>query len=284
MNFLDSLKNTFRQAHYLSLDVVLGAILSHCMAARLPDGHQKIDFATTLLLGVCVFLIYAADRLFDVRKGVGPAVPATPRHQFHAAHQRTLIQVLAGMGVLAIILLFFLPEGVFSFGVGLAVVCGAYVVAVFRLPALHATLKWKEPVVAVLYTAGVWGSAWSHRPAVSWPEIGLALLFLMIAFQNLLLFSVMEACEFPGNTYSLATALGLERSDVALRTLAVLVTVLALVIFFLADTRFAQRAAIIEGLMSAALYAIQRYPTPFLTNERYRWIGDGVFWLPALIL
>jgi hypothetical protein len=38
------------------------------------------------------------------------------------------------------------------------------------------------------------------------------------------------------------------------------------------------------GLMSLTLYGIQRYPAYFLRHERYRWLGDGVFWLPALVL
>jgi hypothetical protein len=36
--------------------------------------------------------------------------------------------------------------------------------------------------------------------------------------------------------------------------------------------------------MSLVLYAIQRYPAYFLKNNRYRFIGDAVFWLPALVL
>ncbi|RRB14255.1 hypothetical protein EHT87_17255 [Larkinella knui] len=278
------MKNLLQKAHYLSLDVVAGAVISHIMVARLPDGHRPVGWATTVLLAICVFVIYAADRLYDVRKNLNSNAVLTLRHRFHAENQHLLMRVLAGLVVMAVILLFWLPRSVLWFGAGLALISAAYVWGVSRLPASNAKLAWKEPVVTLLYTVGVWGSSWVQKPTLGWSEIGLAVLFLLIVFQNLLLFSVMETYEFPDNSYSLATIWGFDRSDVILRTLTVVITVLALVIFFMADDRFAQRAAIIEGMMSAVLYIIQRYPNRFLINERYRWIGDGVFWLPVLIL
>jgi hypothetical protein len=195
-----------------------------------------------------------------------------------------LIRVLIGLVAIAVVLLFWLPKSVLVFGTVLALVSSAYVWGVSRLPVSNTKLAWKEPAVTLMYTVGVWGSSWAQKPIIGWSEIGLGILFLLIVFQNLLLFSVMEAYEFPDTSYSLATILGAERSDVVLRTFTVVITVLALVIFFMASDRFAQRAAIIEGLMSAVLYVIQRYPNRFLADERYRWIGDGVFWLPVLIL
>lgn len=284
MKFWKSIKAFLQTAHYLNLDVVAGAVFSHIMVARLPDGRRPVDWATTVLLGICVFIIYTVDRLYDVRKGQKTRSKLTPRHQFHAENQVVLIRTVLILTAVCVILLFWLPKSVIWFGTILALVSGAYVWGVSRLPASNRKLVWKEPAVTLLYTVGVWGSSWAQKPTIGWAEIGLGVLFLLIVFQNLLLFSVMEAQEFPDTSFSLATLWGAGRSDVILRTFTVVITVLALVIFFLADDRFAQRAAVIEGLMSAVLYAIQRYPKAFLTNERYRWIGDGVFWLPVLIL
>ncbi|MGA0559830.1 hypothetical protein ACO2Q8_24425 [Larkinella sp. VNQ87] len=279
-----NVKSFLQKAHYLSLDVVIGAVLSHILVARLPNGRQPVDWATTILLGICVFIIYTADRLYDVQKGLPTRATLPPRHRFHAENRPVLLKVLLGLVAVCLILVFWLPKSVIWFGLALGLASGGYVWAVSRLPVSNQKLVWKEPVVTVLYTVGVWGSSWAQKPVLGWSEIGLGLLFLLIVFQNLLLFSVMETYEFPHGSFSLATLWGVDRSDVVLRTLTGVITVLALVIFFLADDRFAQRAAVIEGLMSAVLYAIQRYPNRFLKNERYRWIGDGVFWLPVLIL
>ena len=284
MKFFDSIRQYLQSFHYLSLDVVAGAVISHIMVARLPDGHQPVGWATTVLLAICVFVIYAADRLYDVRKSLHSGNKLTIRHRFHADNQDVLLRVLIGLVVISVILLFWLPRTVLWFGAGLALVSGAYVWGVSRLSGSNARLAWKEPAVTLVYIIGVWGSSWAQKPTIGWSEIGLGVLFLLIVFQNLLLFSVMEAYEFPDTSYSLATFWGFDRSDVVLRTLTVVITVLALVIFFMADDRFSQRAAIIQGMMSTVLYTIQRYPNRFLASERYRWIGDGVFWLPGLIL
>ncbi|GAB3254567.1 hypothetical protein GCM10027347_15100 [Larkinella harenae] len=284
MTFIKSITKFLKTAHYLSLDVVVGAVISHILVARLPDGHRPVDWATTVLLGICVFVIYAADRLYDARKNLNARMQLTARHRFHAENRRVLILTLMGLVAVCAILLFWLPRSVIWFGTALGLISGVYVWVVSRLPASNRKLIWKEPAVTLVYTVGVWGSSWAQKPTIGWSEIGLGVLFLLIVFQNLLLFSVMEAYEFPDSSFSLATTWGFDRSDVVLRTLTMVVTVLSLVIFFLADDRFAQRTAVIEGAMSAVLYAIQRYPNRFLTNERYRWIGDGVFWLPGLIL
>ena len=54
-----------KRAHWLSLDVVAGAMLTHTIAQRLPDGHGKVSWASTLLVGISVFAIYVIDRLLD---------------------------------------------------------------------------------------------------------------------------------------------------------------------------------------------------------------------------
>lgn len=270
-----------RYAYYLSLPVVLGAVLSNRMAARLSD-VQPVHWATSLVLALAVFIIYTVDRLLDVQK---PGFASTPRHRFHRHYAPLLWRVVAGACVLAGILTFFLPASVIKFGIVLAGFCAAYVGAVFRLPHRSPALLLKEPLVALFYSAGVWGSVWVQRPATSGIELTEALMFTAIAFQNLLLFSIMETRESPNSSvFSLATYWGLPTCDVVLRGLTLGVLVTGLTVCFLTSDRFAQRAALIQLLMSLTLYVIQRYPTYFRRNERYRWLGDGVFWMPALVL
>lgn len=275
-----------RTAYYLSFPVVMGAVLSNRMAARLSD-VLPVHGATPVVLALAVFIIYTVDRLLDVRR---PDRPFTPRHRFHHRHAPLLWRVVAGVVALALLLTFFLPGSVIRFGLMLGGICAAYVGAVFRLPARHPALLLKEPLVALLFSAGIWGSVWVQRPTVSGIEIAEALLFVGVAFQNLILFDVMEHRELPrgsqpGKTaFSLATHWGNDRCDTLLRWMAFGVVVGGLVLCFITPDRFAQRSALMLGLMSLTLYGIQRYPAYFLQNERYRWLGDGVFWLPALVL
>ncbi len=270
-----------KTAYYLSLSVVIGAVFSHRMAVRL-SGTEPVHWATWPVLALAVWAIYTADRLLDVRKA---DAPNTPRHQFHRNNADLLWRVVAGAAVLASGLAVFLPGGVIRFGMVLGLVCAAYVLIVFQLPARHPALLLKEPLVALLFSAGIWGSVWTQRPTLTGIEIAEFVLFLLICAQNLLLFSVFEWRESPQRSvFSLATAWGFDACDTVLRWLTVFVVIGAISVCFLTDDRFAQRAALILGLMSGVLYAIQRYPVWFLKNERYRWLGDLVFWMPVLVL
>ncbi len=270
-----------RNAYFLSFPVVLGAVLSNRMAARLSD-VTPIHWATPVVLALSVFIIYTVDRLLDVNK---PEQPLTPRHQFHRHHATLLWRVVAGAALLAIMLVFFLPASVVKFGIVLAGVCVAYVLAVYRLPAGHQLLRLKEPMIALLYSVGVWGSVWVQRPIVRGIEIAEFLMFLGIASQNLILFDVMEHLENTARPESSVVAVwGTDRADTILRWLTFGITGTGIILCFVTADRFAERSAIMLGLMSLVLYAIQRYPAYFKKNERYRWLGDAVFWLPALVL
>ena len=270
-----------KTAYYLSVLVVIGAVFSHRMAVRL-SGTEPVHWATWPVLALVVWAIYTADRLLDIRKANGPT---TPRHQFHRNNADLLWRIVAGAAVFAGGLALFLPGGVIQFGVVLVLVCAAYVLLVFQLPARHPALLLKEPLVALLFSAGIWGSVWAQRPTVSGIEIAESVLFTLIAGQNLLLFSVFEWRESPQQSlFSIATAWGFGTCDVVLRWLTVLVVIGAISLCFLTDDRFTQRAALMLALMSTVLYAIQRYPVWFLKNERYRWLGDLVFWMPVLVL
>lgn len=285
---------------------MLGAVLSNRMAARLSMSQLSeaqlnaarlnasqlskapltditpVHWATPIVLALVVFIIYAVDRLLDGQK-IGE--PLTARHHFHQRYAPLLWRVVLGAAALAFVLVWFLPSSVIKFGIVLGGVCAAYLIAVFRLPARHLALLLKEPLVALLYSAGVWGSVWVQTPTTSGIEITEFLMFTGIAFQNLLLFAVMEMRELTDqDVFSLASAWGTERCDTLLRWLTFLIVGTGITLCFLTDDRFAQRSSLMLAIMSLVLYIIQRYPAYFLKNERYRWLGDGVFWLPALVL
>lgn len=256
------------------------------MVIRL-SGVDPVHWATSLMLALVVFIIYTADRLLDVRKHetVGTKQGLTERHRFHYQHAPLLWRLVAGTAIMALMLLFFLPPSVIKFGLILGGICVAYVGAVFRLPPRHPALLLKEPLVAILYATGVWGSVWVQRPVVTYVELAEYLMFVGIAFQNLLLFAVMEQHDSPAQSlFSLATQWGSDRCATIVRWLTVAIVAAGLILCFLTKDRFAQRSALVLVLMSIALYGIQRYPAYFIKNERYRWLGDGVFWMPGLIL
>lgn len=261
-----------KRAHWLSLDVVAGAMLTHTIAQRLPDGHGKVSWASTLLVGISVFAIYVIDRLLDNLK----TKVTTPRHRFHAKNKSVLLNVLAGLGVVGLLCLFWLPKGMFTIGLSLVVLVVGYLVVVFRTSLTDGMQLFKEPIVALIYTAGIWGTALSAAAVSPWESKILTVLFGIVAFQNLLLFSWFESFDVEEG-YSLAIAWGTEAVSRVLTWLSILVCMAALGVLVATSYRYCVRAAITVSAMSLTMDYLKRRSSSVLAAERYRWLGDGIF-------
>ncbi|HAO48195.1 MAG TPA: hypothetical protein DCR35_02125 [Runella sp.] len=262
-----------KRAHWLSLDVVAGAMLTHTIAQRMPDGHGKVSWASTLLVGIAVFAIYVADRLLDNRKS---RKVDTQRHRFHAQHEPMLLKILAGLGVVGLVCLFWLPKGMFIVGLTLAVLVVGYLVVIFRTTLTDGFQLFKEPIVALIYTAGVWWTALSASAETPWESKVFMGLFGLVAFQNLLLFSWFESFDMEEG-YTLAIAWGTETVSKILMWISIIVCAVATVVLFSTTYRYCVRAAITVSVMGLANDYLKRQSASVLPNERYRWLGDGVF-------
>lgn len=90
--------------HYLSLDVVAGAVLSSIMFWKMPDGNSQPNALVLVVLAICTWIIYILDRLLDNIK----SEPQDARHQFHFDNQYYLQVIIIVLSVLALFLVFFL--------------------------------------------------------------------------------------------------------------------------------------------------------------------------------
>ncbi len=269
-----------KRAHWLSLDVVAGAVVTHIIASRLPDGHGKVSWASTLLVGIAVFMIYVADRLLDNRKSDHSP---TPRHDFHVKNEVWLIKILLGLGLISLVLLFWIPSKVLWFGVGLASLVGLYLGFAFRISAKHTAQVFKEPLVAIVYTAGIWGPAILTETTLAWESPVLMGLYGLLAFQNLLLFSWFESLELDEG-FSLAIAWGTETVSSVLNWLLGLIIVGALAVVIFTTYRYCVRAAIVVVVMSGCMHVLKRSSAKVLPDERYRPLGDGIFLISLWLL
>jgi hypothetical protein len=269
-----------KRAHWLSLDVVAGAMVTHSIALRLPDGHGKVYWASTLLVGIAVFIIYVIDRLLDNRK---PNFTPTPRHRFHAKYEPVLFKIVAGLGVLGFICLFWLPSNMLLIGFVLAIVAGVYLWVVYRTSSHSNVQLLKEPFVALIYTLGIWGTALRTTPDTSWESIVFMVLFGLVALQNLLLFSWFESFEVEEG-YSLAIAWGTETLSAVLNGLAIVVVLTAIGALCVTQYRYCVRTSITVALMSICMHLLKRQSAQVIAQERYRWLGDGVFFFTLWLI
>ncbi|SDL76486.1 4-hydroxybenzoate polyprenyltransferase [Catalinimonas alkaloidigena] len=274
----DTLRYIGDLLRWLSLDVVLGAVVSSYMVHRLVSVTGR--WPEYVALALAVFVIYAVDRLSDV--SALDKAPPTARHDFFWRYQLTWWVFCGGAVVAGLALAFFIPQEVLWFGLGMTGYVAAYLLLARRggrnpIPWFH-----KEYFVAILYTAGVWGPALVQAETIPGLVYPLLLVFCLIALLNLLTFSWYEfhADERLGQP-SLARSWGRER----LRRLGLALSGVASLLLLLVageGERLLLEAAGIEGAMLALMGSVLLFPRVFLPNERYRKWGDAVFYLPAL--
>ena len=171
----------------LSLDAPFVAVLWQDFLARCYPA--PLHPAGRCVLGLTVWAIYLADRLFDVRHP--PAADESARHAFYRRHSLSVAILLTGVTLLDLLLaLVWLRPAVFVHGlwVGAAVALYLTVFAFWR--AAHRYTK--QPVAAILFTAGVFLVGWTRTPhpqrTLFWP----AVFFCALCLGNLLLLETWE--------------------------------------------------------------------------------------------
>jgi 4-hydroxybenzoate polyprenyltransferase len=280
---MQRLKRIGKIAQALSLDVVLGAICCSAMFCRLMK-ITPLPWGQLAVLGGTVLLIYTTDHQSDVHKMKG--LPLTDRHRFHWRNRRLLRPFAAGLLLLLAVTSLWLPRVVLLYGLGLAATVGAYLLAVSRLPSAKAG-KWfhKEILIAVLYTAGVWGSVAVRAAAPGRFAWLSGAIFGLLALQNLMLFSYLEWEEdVSQGQRSVARSWGKTGVRGGLLILAALLAGLLLAGWWWTDGSTGRAVWITMALMALVLGVLSAFPAPFRQHALYRWLGDGVFLLAAWAL
>lgn len=253
------------------------------MACRLLH-LSPLPWPQLLILGATVQLIYAVDHLWDARRM--HARPVTGRHWFHWRFRRLFTRmVVVQMVILAVAALLFFPKLVIAFGGFLAGLVGVYLLIVHAIPK-KIVRQWfpKEVVIAGLYTVGIWGSP-GVLTSVNLAYWLLAVVFGLLALQNLLVFSMYErAQDLRQQQPSAVHTWGSGVTRMVL-ILSWLLTVAGLTYIWQQNPApLVHYASITEGIMAAGLLVIYAFPAYFGVNERYRWLGDALFILPIWAL
>lgn len=269
-------KNSFLQTlHYLSLDVVLGAVASSWMFWKIPDGNGVANLPSILVLGICTWIIYILDRLLDNLK----SEPEDARHQFHFQHQYYLQVGIIILFLIAAIVAFFLPRNVIYFGIALSVVLLIYFYILQKKSKSANYQYFKEVFTSAIYSLCVVGSAFSTKPILAWQAYLSGFIFFLLVHQSILIFSFYESQAYP-ETKNLAKKLG--KTNCTYLILSVWAS--TIIAHFLTDNPFLQKVFFIETLMASCSVLIYFFEAKLEKNERYRWLGEMVFWLPLLLI
>lgn len=139
----------FRSLHYLSVDVVLGAISLHMMIFHALL-HAWPRWEYDALLGISVYLIYGIDRQIDNLSSKA----SDDLHVFHLTYRRLLISFMLVLGCINVVLLFRVEMEMVRVGIGLLILLGAYWLAWVK-GIFKSSWGSKEFFTALIYSLGI---------------------------------------------------------------------------------------------------------------------------------
>ena len=268
----------FKILHLLSFDVVLGAIVCNIMFWKLNKPLPKHYFLVVVILGFSVWIIYILDRLLDNRKVDNHP---TERHIFHQQNALVLWYFIGLLMLICSILVFYLPANIIIFGIIITLFTGIYLLIVSKISSKNNLQHYKEPITSIVYVSAVFGTTILHNPLVYSLIVGI--IFLLIVFQNLLLFSLLEFKKNT-NSHNLAEHFGIKKSNKIVILITLLIIISGYYLIHFSTSNYQNRVVIIEIFMSIFLLIINIFDNFFLVNDRYRWVGDSIFLLPLLII
>lgn len=273
----------YRYFHYLSLDIVLGALASSCLAARLFESQPGAIWWLTLAL--TVWLLYTGDHMLDAwrhRKKVEREL-----HYFMLEHRKILIYALGVVALVNTMLIInLLDKALFKYGLVLAgLVLLFYALRhVFRKNKLFFIPG--EVFVLLLYLAGTWlGPLGAMEGSVVTSQWMITGLFAGVLLMNLGVISLYDIqLDSRMGIASLANALGKKRSKHLLVGTGVAIYLVSILQFLIYEAdRYAQFALILCGMTTILLLMVY-LPSWFRKNDLYRWTADALLYMGFLSL
>jgi hypothetical protein len=270
------IKKPWELIQNLSLDVTAGAVISSLFVAKV----FKVQLSLNMIfgLGIAIWLIYTVDHLLDGHFGSNQ--PMNRRHAFHQRHKIKLLFLSCIVFLLGLINLVYLPWATIELGL----VLGAFVLFYFgSLHLLKISKTWhKEILAAIIYTVGVFAAPLSQIDKVGLGELFLLSQFFLLAMSNLFLFPVYEyQIDRQDQLQSIVTTKGK-----AFVNQLILTIVIANVCLMAVAVIFGQsyQSTLILFSMNLVLFTLWKWPQFFQINERYRFLGDGIFFIPLCYL
>ena len=145
----------------------------------------------------------------------------------------------------------------------------------------------KELIVALVYAGGIVTGPYSIKGDVSGYElIQLMIQYALLAYVNLLLFALFEyETDKLQQFSSLARTIGKTYTRYLVFICLILVLTSALINLFVWNSDTVMRdSQLIVALMTVPLGCLLTWPQYFQHEDRYRLVGDAIFFIPLIFL
>lgn len=277
------MRQIYRYFHFLSLDIVLGALATSALAAKLFSSNP--GWVWWAALAMTVWVLYMGDHLLDAWKN--RKKPLRELHIFINKNRRILMWSMGVVAAADMLLVFnFLDKEMLK--AALALAGGVLLFYAMR----HIFKKDRllfipgEFFVLLLYLAGTWLGPYITR-TIELETVHGMILFMMagVLLMNLGVISLYDMqLDSRMGIASLAQILGKKRTRTLLLGSGVGIYVLLILQFMVFDTdRYTQLALILAG-MTTILLLVLLLPSWFRNRDLYRWTADAVLFMSLLSL
>lgn len=273
----------YRLFHFLSLDIVLGALAVSCLASRLF--HSFPGWAWWAALALSVWLLYMGDHVLDAWKHRKQG--QRDLHIFIFSNRRIILWTMGVAAILDMLIIFnFLEVAMLK----VALVLGGLVLLFYAMRHLFRRNRFLfvpgEIFVLLLYLAGTWMGPFMARTVELQQVHGMVMIMMAgVLLMNLGIISLYDAkLDSRLGIPTLARALGqrLTRNMMVATAAAILLLSLMQLMVFGTDTS-SQFVLILSG-MAVLLLIVLLFPTIFRKSDAYRLTADAVLYMGFLSL
>lgn len=239
-----------------------------------------------IILAAGVWIVYTTDHLADALKLKRKATAF--RHIYHYKYRKILIPIASILSILTIISAwYFLDHRIFFFGLFMGVLVLIYLGFVFVHGRKQSRFIQKEMLVALIYSAGIWGGPMALvNFNLSSVQGMVFFLFLLAAFNNTTLLAWFEyETDRENNLASITTWLGRESTGKLVFITSSISSLYALIWIILFTPDLVELWAMIILLVMNIMMMLILLLKSFMTGKnRYKLWIEGVFWLPVVMI
>jgi hypothetical protein len=273
----------YQRIHFLSLDIVLGALASSCLAACLFNSSP--GWAWWPALAITVWLLYTGDHVLDAWKH--RKTSKRELHQFIFRNRRNLLWFMGILGIGDLLLIFnFLERSFLRY----ALILAGLVLLFYAMRHLFRRNRVLfipgEFFVLVLYMEGTWLGPLVTRSGEFITLDGLiAVMFAGILLMNLGIISLYDIqLDSRLGIASLASALGKSSTRTLMLITGILIYLAAIMQFLVFGVDQHSQLVLILAGMATILLLVLLLPSYFRKKDYYRMAADAVLYMGFLSL
>jgi 4-hydroxybenzoate polyprenyltransferase len=262
--------------------VVIGVLATAVFASKLLQVETKVVWLAILALATWSF--YSSDHLIDGLKSKTNSVIF--RHAFHYKFYLPISILTLVSGITALILsLIYLDNKIITSGLSLCLIVIIYFLILFLKGETNSWILQKELIIAFVYVSGIWLAPliWNNKIPNTFIQIVITVLFLMAWAEGIMASFFDFENDQKENQSSFTILLGKKNTRRFLIIIHILIFVIIKISVFYITTNTEFVAMLIMALMNFSLLLIILNPIYFMKNEKYRILGEMVFWLPVAI-